>query len=49
MLEKAFQKGYKCYAILGYDPFIKDYICAWIKFIEIPKEYINTISALKVE
>jgi hypothetical protein len=49
MLETAFKKGYKCYAVLGYDPFISDQLCAWIKFTEPPREYINIIKWSKVE
>lgn len=43
ILQIACAQGYECYAVLGYDPFIKDRLCAWIKFIELPKEYITLI------
>ena len=35
--------------MLGYDPFISNQLCAWIKFIEPPQEYTNLISELEIE
>lgn len=49
MLEIAYSQGYRCYAVLGYDPFIQNQLCAWIKFIEPPKEYITLINVFKVD
>jgi hypothetical protein len=49
MLDTAYDQGYRCYAVLGYDPFLKDQLCAWIKFTEPPREYVNLINELKVE
>ncbi len=33
VLLKAKKAGYKCYAVVGHDPCLKNTLCAWIKFI----------------
>jgi hypothetical protein len=43
MLITANGNGYRCYAVVGYDPCITNKLCAWIKFIEPPPEYIQLI------
>ena len=40
--------GYKCYAVLGYDPFFENKLCAWIKFTEPPLQYIKLIQELNI-
>jgi len=43
MLKIAHEKGYRCYAVLGHDPFIKNMLCAWIKFTHLPIQYLKLI------
>lgn len=48
LLDEAMDNGYQCYAVLGYDPFFKTHLCAWIKFVEAPRQYWKLISKFKV-
>ena len=49
LLEEANQQGYKCYAVIGYDGCLPNTLVAWIKFTEIPRDYIELLELCKVK
>jgi len=49
MLKVAHEKGYRCYAVMGYDSFIPDKLCAWIKFTHPPLQYLKLVEELEID
>ena len=47
-IETAQQQGYQCYAVVGYDPFIPDKLCTWVKFTHPPPEYLQILEHHKI-
>lgn len=35
--------------MVGYDPFFETQLCAWVKFVEPPPQYIKLIKEIQVE
>lgn len=49
ILETTKFHGIKCYAEIGYDGCIPNVLVAWIKFIELPEDYITLLSDLHIK
>lgn len=48
MLAKTSSMGIKCYALVGYDACISNCLVAWIKLLEIPKQYLDLLSIMGI-
>lgn len=48
ILERAKADGYAAFAMLGYDPSIKDIGVAWIKLTKLPPEYLKLLADYKL-
>ncbi len=49
ILSNAGQNGIKCYAEVGYDACMPEGLVAWIKFLELPPQYLSLLEKLGVK